>query len=618
MNYTDLIVEFVKQGNVVEFPGMGTLTSSNVAAHHDAASGTYYPERRTVVMNDKLAGSTDIINYIAEKECITPEIAKQSWDNFVDLLDEKLRRTPSGHEFPGIGTMRRVGSRCVFDALEGLDLDADKRHEQPLENIATYTPKDVVDPFAAFDKPAAPAPQPEPVPEPHPVFEAPAPEPAPAPQPAPEPQAAPAPEPQPEAVAAPIVPPTSDHLSEVKKMLDEIPSSQTDPKETRRAEKAAAKAEKEARKAAEEAEKEAAKKAAIAAKAAEKAAKEAEKNAKEAAKKAAKEAKKKAAEEAKAKSMAMPTVNLIDTEEPNVHPVTEQEKEEKKTKKRHWWILILLLLLLLGAGGYYCATHMDSFTAKRGTTPDKVEHTLIDQFTGDRNLIKFEPNDVNRSVSLVHAFMADYVHQFLAARHYSNAFVPVMQEVDTYANDRLKELMVEGYCVKRFFPYDDFWMDRNYDAYKEAGAQYYRCQVQGELMDIDFLERMLDDIVSSLGLHADGYGLSGMNGGGYGAGKAATAAKNTAVYEEVVPEAPTLRSSKQGFDIIAGFFTSKKSANKCANQLKALGSDAYIISKSGGYYVSMGSAPTYTAAQAMEKHIKSWYKSDVSIKNFNE
>jgi hypothetical protein len=52
--------------------------------------------------------------------------------------------------------------------------------------------------------------------------------------------------------------------------------------------------------------------------------------------------------------------------------------------------------------------------------------------------------------------------------------------------------------------------------------------------------------------------------------------------------------------------------------LKALGSDAYIISKSGGYYVSMGSAPTRTAAEAMEKHIKSWYKSDVKIYNFNE
>ena len=89
-------------------------------------------------------------------------------------------------------------------------------------------------------------------------------------------------------------------------------------------------------------------------------------------------------------------------------------------------------------------------------------------------------------------------------------------------------------------------------------------------------------------------------------------------YEEVVPEAPTFKESKQGFDIVAGFFTSKKSANKCANQLKALGSDAYIISKSGGYYVSMGSAPTRTAAEAMEKHIKSWYKSDVKIYNFNE
>ena len=631
MNIIDLIVEFVKQGNVVEFPGMGTLTSTNVAAHHDAASGTYYPERRTVVMSDSITGNKDIINRIADKECVTPEIAEQLWKNFIGALDDKLRRTPSGHEFPGLGTMRRVGSRCVFDPLAGLDLDADKKHEQPLEHVATYVPKDMVDPFAAFDKPAAPKPEP--------VFEAPAPAPEPAPAPAPEPAPAPAPEPQPiietpapepqpvvapepvvEAVAAPIVPPTADHLSEVKKMLDEIPSSQKDAKEVRRAEKAAAKAEKEARKAAEEAEKEAAKKAAMAAKAAEKAAKEAEKNAREAEKQAAKEAKKKAAELAKAKPMAMPTVNLIDTEAPNVHPVTEQEQEEKKTKKRHWWILILLLLLLLGGGGYYYATQMDGFAAKRGTTPDKVEHTLIDQFTGDRNLLKFEPNDVNRSVSLVHAFMADYIHQFLAARHYSNAFVPVMQEVDSYANDRLKELMVEGYCVKRFFPYDDFWMDRNYDAYKEAGAKYYRCQVQGELMDIDFLEKMLDDIVSSLGLHADGFGLNGLRGGGNAAagGRGAAQAKSAAAYEEVVPEAPTLKNSKQGFDIIAGFFTSKKSANKCANQLKALGSDAYIISKSGGYYVSMGSAPTYTAAQAMEKHIKSWYKSDVSIKNFNE
>ena len=218
--------------------------------------------------------------------------------------------------------------------------------------------------------------------------------------------------------------------------------------------------------------------------------------------------------------------------------------------------------------------------------------------------------------------MADYVHQFLLARHYGNAFAPVMNQGDQYADSRLHELMVEGYCVKRFFPYEDFWLERNYAEYKEAGAQYYRCKVQGELMNLDLLDGMLDDIIVSLGLHADGYGLNGYGRGGAnaggGKGNANAYKKNDQPYEEVVPEAPTFKNSKQGFDIIAGFFTSKKSANKCANQLKALGSDAYIISKSGGYYVSMGSAPTYTAAQAMEKHIKSWYKSDVSIKNFNE
>lgn len=600
MNITDLIVEFVKQGNVVEFPDMGTLTSSNVSAHHDAATGTYYPDRRTVVMDASHGGCKDIISRIADKECVTSEIAEQMWNNYVAALDDKLRRTPAGHEFPGIGTMRRAGTRCVFDALPDLDLDADKKHEMPLENVATYTPKEVVDPFAAFDKPApvpAPVPAPEPAPEPE-VKEA---------EPAPEPVHVAEPEPVVVVAPTPIPVPSSDHLSEVKKMLDEIPSSQKDAKEVRRAEKAAAKAEKEARKAAEEAEKEAARKAAIAAKEADRAAKEAEKQAQKAAK----------AEKEKAKAMAMPTVSVVDTPKPEIKPIEKEKEDKKKKKRRPWWLLILLLLLLLGGGGYYYATQVAGTPLLGKSCEQDVELFYRDQFTGDRNLLKFENEDINNTVDLVHVFMADYIHTFLAARHYGNAFVPVMNEVDAYAKDRLQELMVEGYCVKRFFPYEDFWMERNYDEYKEAGAEYYRCKVQGELMDIDFLDEVLDNVIANLGLHADGFGIYD-GGNGVAGGKTAAKAKTATNYEEVVPEAPTLKNSKQGFDIIAGFFTSKKSANKCANQLKVLGSDAYIISKSGGYYVSMGSAPTYTAAKAMEDHIKTWYKSDVSIKNFNE
>ena len=582
MNITELIVEFVQQGNVVEFPGMGTLTGSNVSAHHDTATGTYYPARRTVVMNNTLSGSKAIIRHIAEKECVTNDIAEQMWNNYIAALEDKLRRTASGHEFPGLGTMRMKGSSVVFDALPDLDLDANKRHEQPLEHVATYTPKAVADPFAAFDKPATPAPEPEP-------------EPAPIPEPEPVHVTTPKPEPEP-VVVPPIVEtpaPTSnaDHLSEVKRMLDEIPSSPKDAKEKRLAEKAAAKAEKEARRAAEEAEKAAARKAEMALRDQERAAKEQAKAAKEQEKMAAKAKK-------------------------------QEQKVQKEDKKRGhgWlWILLLLLLLLLAGGAYYYFTQIR--TPKGESCAREVELSYKDQFTDDRNLLVFDEKDINRSTILVHNFMADYVHQFLLARHYGNAFAPVMNQVDQYADSRLHELMVEGYCVKRFFPYEDFWMERNYAEYKEAGAHYYRCKVQGELMNLDLLDGMLDDIIVSLGLHADGYGLNGYGagaGGNGGRGNANANKKNDQPYVEVVPEAPTFKNSKQGFDIIAGFFTSKKSANKCANQLKALGSDAYIISKSGGYYVSMGSAPTYTAAQAMEKHIKSWYKSDVSIKNFNE
>ena len=75
MNITDLIVEFIQQGNVVEFPGMGTLSSNNVSAHHDAATGTYHPARRTVTMAETLTGNKAIIRRIAEKECVTNEIA---------------------------------------------------------------------------------------------------------------------------------------------------------------------------------------------------------------------------------------------------------------------------------------------------------------------------------------------------------------------------------------------------------------------------------------------------------------------------------------------------------------------------------------------------------------
>ena len=592
MNITDLIVEFIQQGNVVEFPGMGTLTSNNVNAYHDTATNTFFPARRTVVMNETLVGNKAVIRRIAERECVTNEIAEQMWNNYVAALKDKLQRNPDGHEFPGMGRLHLKGSKVVFDALEGLDLDADKKHEQPLENVATYTPKAVEDPFAAFEKPAAPKPPEPEVPKKEPEVEKVKVVP---------PTPAPAPEPEVVAAVASAAVPSSDHLSEVKRMLDEIPSSPKSAKEIRRAEKAAAKAEKEARKAAEEAEKARAREK-------EEARKAAEENAKALAKEREQNALKAEKEKEKAERAAL-----------KQQKAGKKEKKEKKKRRTGLWLLLLLLLLLI-AGAVYYFTQVYHPAPKGESCAKDVTLSYRDQFTDDYALLKFNEQDIVKNAGLLHGFMADYVKAFLMGRHYGNAFAAVMNQVDEYANSRLHELMVEGYCVKRFFPYEDFWLERNYSEYKDAGAHYYRCMVQKELMNFDLLDGILDDVVMNLGLHADGYGYGyGADGAAGGRGRAAAAkSASDKPYVEVVPEAPTFKDSKQGFDIIAGFFTSKKSANKCANQLKALGSDAYIISKSGGYYVSMGSAPTRTAAEAMEKHIKSWYKSDVKIYNFNE
>ena len=76
------------------------------------------------------------------------------------------------------------------------------------------------------------------------------------------------------------------------------------------------------------------------------------------------------------------------------------------------------------------------------------------------------------------------------------------------------------------------------------------------------------------------------------------------------------KGSKQGFDIIAGFYLNKNTAANLTAKLHDMGCDAYIIELNDLYYVSMGSANSQTAAEALMKHIKSWYDGDVVIKKW--
>ena len=617
MNITELIVEFVQQGNVVEFPGMGTLTGSNVSAHHDAATGTYYPARRTVALTATMSGTKAIVRHIADKECVTIDIAEQMWGNFVAALDEKLKKDTAGHEFPGLGTLRQQGGKVVFEAIEGLDLDAGKKHEQPLEHVATYTPKEAPDPFAAFDAPQPAAPAEAPV------------------ETAPEPTAAAEPEPEVEtaaAVAATAAAATASaaDLSEIKKQLENMPSSADKGKSSRQAAKEAAKAEKEAAKALAEAEKAAAKEA-----------KELEKRQRNAEKQAAKEAAKAEKERIAAAKSVEKTSQQAKRESAKAVRAAEKaaakearealkaaKKAEKAARKeakpadpdRHkgraivWVAIIALVLFGAGVAGY--RFYRGYVPETKGTNnAQHIELPPYSRFSRDLGTVAYDEALIDDSRMKVGAFMDEYIRAYLSDRHYLNARAVVMDRIDEYANQRLHELMTDDrFAVQRLFPFNDYYFNFCYGELQQAGAYRARCRVQGELMDAERLDQFLDALISEMGLHPDGTraGAAAANGAA-----ANNAAKN-AEYVENVPPAPTFKASKQGFDIIAGFCTQKSHADKMTNQLKSLGCDAYIINRSGLYYVSMGSASSQTAAEALYSHIKSWYKGDISIKNWNE
>ena len=128
------------------------------------------------------------------------------------------------------------------------------------------------------------------------------------------------------------------------------------------------------------------------------------------------------------------------------------------------------------------------------------------------------------------------------------------------------------------------------------------------------LEQMLENVIETLGLQ------QGESQHTVDDVQQVKAAEQTAVKKPrpTDKEAPVYvyveKNSKQGFDIIAGFYLNKMTAAKMTARLHEQGCDAYIIEKNEMFYVSMGSAPTRTKAEALYNHIKSWYDGDIVIK----
>lgn len=567
MNITDLIVEFLNQGNTVELPGIGTLNNQRQSAHMDDATRTFHAERNAIQFSTATHGNTDIVKRLSEVECVDMKIAQMMWNNYIDALSDKLNRT-GNHQFPGIGELKFSDGRYRFDGVAAAHVD-----DVAIDDVRHYD-NDNTDPFAVFDAPMAPEPEPEPVP-----VITPAPEPEPVPVITPEPEPVPEPEPEPEPIPEPKPEPIPDPNPEP----EVHPEPEPDPIPTH----------------------------------------------------------------------PQPTFFGNETQPDIFSNMEELEGTSDKAEKSHGglWLTLILLLLLLAAGGYFYYTRYyqpaitetenpaeneitddqrDTATTLPDATDDNAateaeevsEETtevqagsnqdfdytkMANIFTFNTDLLEYNSSELANNRMEIMRNLREYWQQYLSARHYAQAMPYLQQEIAQYVDHRLTELLDhEGYSVQRFFHHDDFLHQYYYDELKARKASRTRATIQGELMDYPFLDDLLRRVVEQHDLNASDVG------------KAASAPAKPKVEKPkpIVYTAHMETSSKQGFDIIAGFYTSRQTAARQAARLKDLGCDAYIIDQNQLYYVSMGSAPTRTAAEALYKQITSWYSGSVAIKQW--
>ncbi len=582
MNITELIVELLQQGQKVEVPGIGTFDSTVQEPRHDATTRIYYPATRRVVLYEDVSGDNSIVDLIAARECVAPEVAQQMWANYTDALTEKMERTGE-HLFGELGTLTLANGTYAFKAAEDVVIGTGETATAPLAEVKTYDHDNDDDPFAQFD--------------PEPTQVSTQPKPAPKPQPEPEPQ------PQPIVAAVP-----AKELEKAKKEAEKEAL-----KAKKEAEEKAIKAKKEAKEKAIKAKKETEEKA-------HKAKKEAEKQAKEAEKEVARQAKAAEIEAARlAKESEIESARQAKEAKKQAKKEAKRKKKEEREKKkrRKGWLWLLLLLLLIGAGiAYYflkvnsrCAATSEYIAGK------PMNASNINSLTFNTDMLDYSHREISQNCDRVSRAMSDYVDAFLAEHGYSEARVPMMDHIRQYADQRLHQLQDPRFAVQRFIPYDDYVYRASEPWLRAHYAGKARGTVQGELMDGGYLAKALEQVVSEYGLASTPTPTPATEP----AQPAIPAQKAAEPKTQPVPvESPAFvyveKNSKQGFDIIAGFYVNRSTAAKVASRLHEQGCDAYIIEKDDMYYVSMGSAPTRTKAEALYKHIKSWYDGDIVIK----
>ncbi len=565
MNITNYIVEFLKQGKSVEIKGIGTFVPKTIPTRFDNETNTYYPSIKTVEFTTLFKGNVQIIDYIAKQEFVGITTAEKLWENYVVALTEKMKTT-SKHEFPGLGElMLDQVSGYSFKLYDKVNFSKETKHLLPLTNISTFVPAaDRVSPFERFDNPVIPQKQEEePVEEEELVDES--------------------------MENIPMTESVEEALTEemageqIETETQEVEPRQLDPEEAA---------------------------------------------AKHFSMEFGEEIAKLSAMEAEMKKVAEDDDN---DEEESSSSIAQQGVSNDNNdgfttvsggrKKKFPKVLVLLLIiLLLGGGAFYYfiiykgvqipfiggtteAEETEAIEATEGTVfeeqlSDVQDVTTI--FTYDYALISVSGKDrkIEDVREEVMEMMRAKLYNFLKREHYTSANAAMTTKLNEYVVMRLSQLFDDDvFHPAKFVNYDDYI--RNYCANNLEKQRVSRAKttIISEIKKNNVMEDLLNELIDE-----------------------GVVEKDVIVVPVKVPE-PTPTAdirvrSKQGFDVIAGFFKSRDNAVRLAARMRKKGTDAYVISNGNHYYVSLGSASSRTGAEALLKQLRTWNKENMVIKKW--
>ncbi len=613
MNITEYIVAYLRQGKTVELPGIGTFATKQVNAHYNSANDTFSPSHETLTFDHYTRGDKGIVHYIAEQECIGESTAERMFRNYMDVLQEKLNKEHC-HHFPGIGLLRKEDNNISFEPDTIMPAHDDMSQRPTITGVKTYNHV-AHDPFAQFEQEFQSVPQPKSEEETVVIVEE-------------------------EICIEERATEESDEtaaneLAAAEQALQNLKVQLTQPQDTEQEDDY----------------------------------QEDDCCNNEPCEEEHYEEENSSNEEYHDEEPADNTPqdalsSLQEMEKLTPAAVSEKHIDTHNKKKQHPWriIIILLIILLLGGAAYYYFMVLkpagekatpaaieqqdeqnDNIVDEENTeytvteneesmevvengetvTVVEEEETIIatsecvettkavasidmsrtnNDFTFSTDNIEYTAADVTRLSNNISNYLASYIRNYANSQRYSQAADLLQQKVQQYAEERLSEILSsQPFNVMEFFNFckNDYMHIYYEKELKMAHSSRQRISVQREVMDEDLLHKLLQEVLSENDITVDAVRPA--------------APKQTA---KIVPPAASQSTSKKGFDIIAGFYVNRASADKMANSLKKKGCDAYIINKAGLYYVSMGSAGSQTAAEALYHHIKEWYKGDIAIKKW--